>query len=200
MDWTKVTIAELVEHLRQVDWKEKPRSPNDFFGRFGPVKNQKEWQSRVKCNVYYYRSNYLLVLVAVFGALFLGNPLALIGILSCLLAFLTFNDSLAGFLSEHLTAVIKSISPELATKFGVVHHTSRNPRSGAAVRICGAPRWQFQLGLFCLGFVLMSLSSAHKTMAWATILGNGLWIAHASCRVPKLKARVASAWHNLVDR
>lgn len=43
----------------QVDWKQRPRSAAEFFTRFTPPKSSTRLQSRMKCNVYYYRTNYV---------------------------------------------------------------------------------------------------------------------------------------------
>lgn len=67
----------------------------DFFGTFKPAKNAKEWQSRVKCNIYYYRTNYALIFPPVFVAFVLRNPSALVAITTAGLATMLCNDSFA---------------------------------------------------------------------------------------------------------
>ena len=59
MDWGTVSNAELLSALREVDWKQRPRSATEFFTRFTPPKSSSRLASRVKCNVYYYRTNYV---------------------------------------------------------------------------------------------------------------------------------------------
>ena len=63
MDWGTVSNAELLSALREVDWKQRPRSAAEFFTRFTPPKSSSRLASRVKCNVYYYRTNYVRISV-----------------------------------------------------------------------------------------------------------------------------------------
>ena len=40
-----------------MEWAAPPRSPKEFFAKFTPPKNGSKWTSRLKCNVYFYRTN-----------------------------------------------------------------------------------------------------------------------------------------------
>jgi hypothetical protein len=78
----------------QVDWK-APRPPGEFLSKFSPPKNTSKWVSRVKCNVYYYRTNYVFLLAVSFVFSFLRNPLALVALKIASLALLCLNDPFA---------------------------------------------------------------------------------------------------------
>jgi len=95
MDWADVQAEDLLDNLREVEWNKAPRSMSDFLGAFKPPKNQKDWRSRVKCNVYYYRTNYALIFPSVFVAFVLRNPSALVAISTAGLATMLCNDSFA---------------------------------------------------------------------------------------------------------
>lgn len=127
MDWSNVTLDELVTSLKevcappaaqelhllsllfqlacqtghtvaQVDWKTPPRPLSEFFSRFSFPKTQQKLQQRLKCNVYYYRSNYaVIVLVSCIVAL-LRRPLGLLGILGLGFGLLCLNDTFATML------------------------------------------------------------------------------------------------------
>lgn len=75
----------------QVDWL-APRPVWEFFSKFSIPKNQTKWTSRLKCNVYYYRTNYLAVLVLALLAAFFRQPLSLLASGLSILALLCFND------------------------------------------------------------------------------------------------------------
>eukprot|EP00878_Enallax_costatus_P043280 GHUV01051164.1.p1 GENE.GHUV01051164.1~~GHUV01051164.1.p1 ORF type:complete len:125 (-),score=31.09 GHUV01051164.1:431-805(-) len=120
MDWSNVTAEELVDALRevytlltavnavstagqsvmhrllllQVDWK-APRPIWEFVSKFSVPKNHNKWTSRLKCNVYYYRTNYLIILALALVVAFLRRPLSLVAATCSLLALLSFNDPFA---------------------------------------------------------------------------------------------------------
>jgi hypothetical protein len=78
----------------QVDYF-APRPLWEFFQKFTIPKNQTKWTSRLKCNVYYYRTNYLGVLVLALLVAFLWQPLSLLASALCITALLSFNDPFA---------------------------------------------------------------------------------------------------------
>ena len=75
-----------------MEWAAPPRSPKEFFAKFTPPKNGSKWTSRLKCNVYFYRTNYIIILGLVLGAAFYRNPGALVALLFSLLCL---NDTFA---------------------------------------------------------------------------------------------------------
>uniref|UniRef100_A0A7I4AAL0 PRA1 family protein n=1 Tax=Physcomitrium patens TaxID=3218 RepID=A0A7I4AAL0_PHYPA len=54
MDWSNVTIDELVDALKEVEWSQPPRPLAEFFAKFTVPKTQSKWDGRVKCNMYYF--------------------------------------------------------------------------------------------------------------------------------------------------
>ena len=125
MDWSNVTLEELVTSLKevcappasqtqcyftaepacqtgqngaQVDWKTPPRPFSEFLSRFSFPKTQQKLQQRFKCNVYYFRSNYaVIVLVSCIVAL-VRRPLGLMGIFGLGFGLLCLNDTFASML------------------------------------------------------------------------------------------------------
>jgi hypothetical protein len=81
----------------QVEWL-APRPLWEFVTQWSIPKNQGKWASRLKCNTYYYRTNYLLLLGASLLAALLRQPLALLAALLGLVALLVFNDPFASSL------------------------------------------------------------------------------------------------------
>ena len=81
--------------LPQVDWSQPPRPFSECFSRFSFPKTQQKLQQRFKCNVYYYRSNYALILLVSFVIAFIRRPTALLSVLSIGSGVLCLNDTFA---------------------------------------------------------------------------------------------------------
>merc|ERR1719158_2248661 len=79
MDWTQVSGADLLGALQEVEWRAKPRPVSEFLrlssGGFSAPGSRKKLSARVKCNAYYYRTNYALVLLAALALAAWRNPL-----------------------------------------------------------------------------------------------------------------------------
>lgn len=91
----------------QVDWF-APRPIWEFFSKFSIPKNQTKWTSRLKCNVYYYRTNYLAILMLALLAVFIRQPLSLVASALSILGLLCFNDP--------FTAAVKYVSADACCK------------------------------------------------------------------------------------
>jgi hypothetical protein len=78
-----------------VDWAAPPRAPKEFFAKFTPPKTAAKWTSRLKCNVYFYRTNYFIILGLVLTAAFVRNPAALLAVALLCFDLLLFNDTFA---------------------------------------------------------------------------------------------------------
>ena len=88
-------MPHVLPHLPQVEWASPPRPLTEFFARFTPPKTGAKWQSRLKCNLYYYRTNYFcLILLCLLGA-FYRNPGALLATLLSSVSVLCLNDTFA---------------------------------------------------------------------------------------------------------
>ncbi len=85
-------------HRLQVDWSQPPRPVSEFFSRFSIPKTQQKLQQRFKCNVYYYRSNYALIVLVSFVIAFIRRPTALLSILAFGFGSLCLNDTFATML------------------------------------------------------------------------------------------------------
>eukprot|EP00193_Tetraselmis_chui_P021680 CAMPEP_0177794140 /NCGR_PEP_ID=MMETSP0491_2-20121128/25478_1 /TAXON_ID=63592 /ORGANISM="Tetraselmis chuii, Strain PLY429" /LENGTH=210 /DNA_ID=CAMNT_0019316759 /DNA_START=497 /DNA_END=1129 /DNA_ORIENTATION=- len=190
MDWNNVTAEELVGALQEVEWNSPPRPLGEFFAKFAAPKNQAKWNSRVKCNVYYYRTNYVLLLLAGYLLAFFRNPLALLALGCGLLAGLLMNDTFARSFSE------KFMRGAAAAPGGSTLGTGSAQRGISAkqdIKIAGVSRVFVVAGLALLTATLVYMTGAILTLAWGTFLGLGSVSAHASFRSPNLKARLASA-------
>ncbi|CAI0427330.1 unnamed protein product [Linum tenue] len=116
MEWGNVTAEDLIDALREVDWSSPPRPLAEFFSRFTVPKSSAAWNSRLKCNLYYYRTNYFIMIVLILGLGFLRRPLSIVAALSTALCFAFLNDSFAGTFSEKVTRTVRQFSPHLAAK------------------------------------------------------------------------------------
>jgi len=197
MDWNNVTTEELIDALREVDWK-APRPLGEFLSKFSVPKNQSKWTSRLKCNVYYYRTNYLAILVICYVAAFLRNPLSLLAAAQSVWGLLCYNDPFATTLNDHVIWLVRKVHPHSASILRSYHSASQgnigmHTRSKSSIRIVILPR-----PLFVGVLLLSSLYLWYKSRGWvmllvATLIGLGILAAHASFRSPNLKARLASA-------
>lgn len=77
--------------LPQADWA-APRPLWEFCTKFSIPKNHTKWTSRLKCNAYYYRSNYLALLLLSASVALLRQPLALAGALLLVLGAMLLNE------------------------------------------------------------------------------------------------------------
>uniref|UniRef100_A0A0E0PNF1 PRA1 family protein n=1 Tax=Oryza rufipogon TaxID=4529 RepID=A0A0E0PNF1_ORYRU len=118
MDWSAVTAEDLVDALREVDWSTPPRPVPEFFSRFTVPRSYSKWTSRLKCNLYYYRTNYFILIMFI---------------------LVTFN--------EKVTRTVRQFSPHLAAKMRppITPVLRGRPSSKRSIHICGRPRWLFVL-------------------------------------------------------
>ncbi|CAK9862117.1 hypothetical protein BDL97_12G081500 [Sphagnum fallax] len=193
MDWSNVTAEELVDALKEVEWATPPRPLPEFFQKFTTPKTQSKWNARLKCNVYYYRTNYLIILTLMLVIALVRRPLSLVAVIFAALSIGCLNDSFAMSVSEKLTKAIRKISPPLAAKMRppVSSGTRGRPLKGA-VYICGKDRRFFVVGLMSVSVLLWFLSSAIYLIFGSLLLGILLILLHASLRTPNLKARLNS--------
>mmetsp|Transcript_39831 Transcript_39831/g.113006 ORF Transcript_39831/g.113006 Transcript_39831/m.113006 type:complete len:223 (-) Transcript_39831:16-684(-) len=202
MDWSNVTVEELGAALAEVEWNSPPRPLSEFFTKFTPPKNQSKWSSRVKCNIYYYRTNYLVVVLLGYIAAFIRNPFALLGLANALLGALMLNDSFARAFSEKIMRAVRKVNPRLAQKMraasapgGSTLGAGPADRTMAKsdIKVAGVNRLLIATLLMALAFFVCYWSQAILTLSLGTILGACAVLAHASFRSPNLKARLASA-------
>ncbi|KAH9672543.1 PRA1 family protein [Citrus sinensis] len=92
MDWGNVTAEDLIDALREVDWSSPPRPLSEFFSRFTVPRSSAKWNSRLKCNLYYYRTNYFIMITVILGLGFLRRPVAIIAALLTALSIAFLND------------------------------------------------------------------------------------------------------------
>ncbi|XP_021687719.2 PRA1 family protein A2 isoform X3 [Hevea brasiliensis] len=55
-----------------------PRSVSEFFSKFTFPRSYPKWKSRLKCNLYYHRTNYFILIVLVPGVACLTRPTAIL--------------------------------------------------------------------------------------------------------------------------
>nr|DAD45654.1 TPA_asm: hypothetical protein HUJ06_003884 [Nelumbo nucifera] len=92
MDWGNVTTEDLMDALREVDWSLPPRPLAEMFSKFTFPRSHAEWNSRLKCNLYYYRTNYFIMIIYILGMGFLRRPLAIVASLVIALSVAFLND------------------------------------------------------------------------------------------------------------
>lgn len=195
MDWNDVTLEDLMDALKEVDWSIPPRPLGEFFGNFSVPKNDSKWEGRLQCNVYYYRTNYLILMGSVFVIAFVRNPLALGAVTLTGLSVACLNDSFAITLNQKLMRAIRQISPPLGRKLQapkpqapVTKQPQGRPRK-RAVYICGQERRICVGALASVGALLWWKSSAVVTICGASIVALALPMLHASFRTPNVKSR-----------
>lgn len=192
MDWGSVTAEDLIDALREVDWSSPPRPVSEFFSRFTVPRSFAKWESRLKCNLYYYRTNYFILIVAILALGFLRRPLAIVAAALTAISIAFLNDSFAGSFSEKVTRTVRQFSPHLAAKMRPPHTPviRGRPLAKRAIYICGQPRWVFVLAFSTVSFILWFASCGLLTVLWAFAIGLLATLFHASFRTPNLKARL----------
>ncbi|KAF8006316.1 hypothetical protein BT93_K0572 [Corymbia citriodora subsp. variegata] len=192
MDWGNVTAEDLMDALREVDWSLPPRPLPEFFSRFTLPRSYARWSSRLKCNLYYYRTNYFIMIVVILALGFLRRPLAIVAALLTTFSIAILNDSFAGTFSEKVTRTVRQFSPHLAAKMrpSLTPVIRGRPSAKRAVHICGRPRWVFVLIFSSASLLLWYLSCGLLTVLWALVIGLSATLLHASFRTPNLKARL----------
>ncbi|KAM3205211.1 PRA1 family protein A1 isoform X2 [Capsicum annuum] len=205
MDWGTVTTEDLIEALREVEWSSPPRPLSEFFSRFTFPRSYSKWNSRLKCNLYYYRTNYFIMIVVILALGFLRRPLASVAALLTTLSIAFLNDSFAGTFSEKVTRTVRQFSPRLAAKMrpALTPVIRGRPSTKRAIFICGRPRWVFVFVFSIVSFFLWFVSCGFLTVLWAFGIGLLATLVHASFRSPNLKARLntfreefRSVWRN----
>lgn len=192
MDWGNVTADDLIEALREVDWSSPPRPLSEFFSRFTVPRSYAKWNSRLKCNLYYYRTNYFITIVFILGLAFLRRPLAIVAAIFTALSIAFLNDSFAGTFSEKITRTVRQFSPHLAAKMRppLTPVIRGRPSAKRAIHICGRPRWTFVLAFSAVSLFLWYVSCGILTLLWAFAFAHLFILLHASFRTPNLKARL----------
>ena len=111
MDWSNVTAEDLVDSLRQVDWKASPRPLAEMMRNFTIPRNKRKWSSRLKCNTFYYRANYLGILSATYLVHFYRNPGSLVALILVMLSLMLLNDNFAILANDKLMYVSCRVYP-----------------------------------------------------------------------------------------
>ncbi|KAJ3668921.1 hypothetical protein LUZ60_010871 [Juncus effusus] len=192
MDWGNVTTEDLIDALREVDWSAPPRPISEFFSRFTTPKSLSKWESRLKCNLYYYRTNYFIIIVFILGLAFLRKPIAFVAASLTALSIALLNDSFAISFNEKVTRTVRLYSPHLAAKLrppvGPVARGKRTARR--AIHICGQSRMIFVSLFAAVSCMLWFTFCSLLTVLWALLIGLLTMLLHASFRVPNVKARL----------
>ncbi|KAG1371747.1 PRA1 family protein A1 [Cocos nucifera] len=192
MDWGNVTTEDLMDALREVDWSSPPRPVSEFFSRFTVPRSYSKWNSRLKCNLYYYRTNYFIMIVFILAIGFLLRPLAILATILTGLSIAFLNDSFAVTFNEKVTRTVRQFSPHLAVKLRppITPVLRGRPSAKRAIHICGRPRWVFVLVFSAASCILWLTSCRLLTVLWALLIGLLATLLHASFRTPNLKARL----------
>ncbi|KAJ6794059.1 PRA1 family protein A1-like [Iris pallida] len=192
MDWGNVTAEDLVDALREVDWSSPPRPVSEFFSRFTVPRSYSKWNSRLKCNLYYYRTNYFIMIMFFLGMGFLRKPLAIVAAVLTSLSIAFLNDSFAVTFNEKVTRTVRQFSPHLAAKMRPpIRPVLRGrPSTRRVIHICGHPRWVLVMIFSSASCILWLTSYSLLTVLWALLIGLLATLLHASFRTPNLKARL----------
>ncbi|XP_078428139.1 PRA1 family protein A1-like [Wolffia australiana] len=192
MDWGSVTVQDLVDALQEVEWSSPPRPVSEFFSRFTLPRSYSKWTNRLKCNLYYYRTNYFIMLLFILAIGFFRKPLAVFAALLTGFSIALLNDSFAVTFNEKITRAVRQISPHFAAKLRPPIMPVLRGRSSVkrAIHICGHPRWMFVLIFSTASFALWLMSGSLLTVLWAFLAGLTAILLHGTFRTPNLKARL----------
>ncbi|KAG6758292.1 hypothetical protein POTOM_038632 [Populus tomentosa] len=100
MDWGNVTAEDLIGALKEIDWTSPPRPLNEFLSKFTIPRSYSKWSSRLKCNLYYYRTNYFILILLILGVACILRPLAILATALSALAIAFFNDRIFTLLGD----------------------------------------------------------------------------------------------------
>lgn len=208
MDWGNVTMEDLIDALREVDWSSPPRPLTEFFSRFTVPRSSSKLNSRLKCNFYYYRTNYFIMIIFILAIAFLRKPLAIVASVLTALSIAFLNDSFAVTFNEKVTRTMRQFSPQLAAKMRppMTPVLRGRPSPKRAIHVCGYPRWVFVAIFSAASCILWFSSCSLLTVLWALAVGLLATLLHASFRTPNLKARLntfreefRAVWRNYSD-
>mmetsp|Transcript_22429 Transcript_22429/g.39796 ORF Transcript_22429/g.39796 Transcript_22429/m.39796 type:complete len:227 (+) Transcript_22429:40-720(+) len=115
MDWQNVNTKEFLNACRE-DEIGRLKPLVDFFSKFGRPIRIKQIPSRLKCNLYYYRLNYVLVGVILNTIFFITRPLGILSGLIWAFGVLCMNDPFAISVNEVVLRVLRKVSPRLASR------------------------------------------------------------------------------------
>jgi len=184
MDWSHVTLAELLDALREVEWNIRPRPVGEFIQKLKLPKTRQQWLSRMKCNFFFYRTNYAIYSAILFIARFLWRPVVLIAFVLASLSVLILNDTFARQVNTMSTRAFGQALVNMRAK-GTGGGSKQRSRGGIL-------RIQAFTALFGVCVALLWLVSA----LWGTMLFLSgcvvLCCAHASSRSVSSKAKLAN--------
>lgn len=201
VNWELVDLPELWSALREVEWNKPPRGVFDFLPLaatgWSVPGSQKKWSSRVKCNTYYYRTDYLIGFFVIELAALLTKPSTLFSLGWCTFILLCLNDTFARSVSNHGLKLARRINPDLAVRMRAQAAADYKPGvqgpGSAPIKILGIPRMAFVAGGLLVGTVWVWWSRALLRLSMATLLSGLFVAAHASFRKQNLKAKFESA-------
>ena len=164
-----------------MEWRAKPRPVSEFLrlssGGFSAPGSRKKLSARVKCNAYYYRTNYALVLLAALALAAWRNPLGCAAVACALASALLLNDTFAVAFSHALMKAVRRAAPPLAAKIRL-HQAGGALQGGGGgagqrprVLVLGQDRMRVAAGAAAFSLLLVWWTGAVYTLAFA--LGGG---------------------------
>ncbi|KAM3352564.1 hypothetical protein ACQJBY_024036 [Aegilops geniculata] len=193
MDGRPATADDVVDAMRKFVWFPPPRPSSEFFARFSAPRSCSKWISRLECNLYYYGTNYFILIILI-GMSFLQKPVAILTAFATGLSIAFFSDSFAVTSTDKVISIARKFSPDLAAKMRSYINSVRHgrPSMKGSTHICGRPlsMWVFALFLF-EGCCIFWVSSCNFLMVpWALYVGLLVTLIHASFRERNLKGRL----------
>ena len=196
MDWSSVSTSDIIEQLRlEKEWYKELRNPVDMLvHKYSLPQTRKAWITRLKCNLFHFRINYLLLLLLTSALVLLLRPLSLLYLSLAFVGLLVQNDQFATMTHHRLLKVARLINASYAVKLRVMASNSSSvAASGMSGRrkilIVTVHRDLFSAVVGGLGVLLLLVSGT----LWSLLFYFGLVLVlvalHASSRNPNLKAR-----------
>ena len=150
--------------------------------------NRRKWDARTKCNIYYYRSNYVLVALVSLLAILATRPWSVLPLAWCVMMALATNDTFARSLATQSSKIMRQISPEMAVRMRARGMGGFKPGEGNRIPILifGVPRNTFlAVGGAMGGRVVVVQWSGVSSVAGG---GLGSWAGTAARELSETKS------------
>ncbi|MCO5574054.1 hypothetical protein L7F22_027831 [Adiantum nelumboides] len=164
----------------------KNKSLQGFFSALALISGRNEERNMYRINYYILLVSFLLLFAGV-----LRSPIVALGAVLTTFATACINDSFAMFVNEKVLRCARRIYPPLAAKMRAPLTPGGRARpSKGTIHICGKERSHVVAMLLSVSVLSWFLSAQIKILGLTVCLLMTVVLAHASFRMPNLKARL----------
>ena len=175
---------ELFDALKEVEWTTRPRPLSEFVQKLKLPKTRQQWMSRVKCNIFYYRTNYALYVALLFFLRFLRHLVIFVGFALVFFSLLLMNDTFTRQLNTVSTKVFGQAAVNMRAR-STGGASKQRPRGGI-------PRVQIFALLLGTCAALLWMVGGLLDFTWFFAVCAAFCCAHASSRSVSSKAKLAN--------